>query len=317
MINLKHTDPSQELVKDLIQTTEGKKEIASSSIKSTSSRIPASAIVDEQASSRKIVRDLWPFSRSYYNRNRRDRRDKDYRAEWYPEETDISLGKSEKELSSEETTSATTSTSSPSSLSSSYSDIQDLIGAGSDAFTNIYDIEYHISSQDQQDWSVGNVFKWRSGDITLPEEKVGTQKISFNTGSFDTIVPTAFTNKTVSIPISIDANYLVCKKLQALLHRRSQHAGYFNNELDSEKGEGDDTLTVSLESSALGPRSYYKSDSPILTYTFHHVDLIDLSSFRYSREGSSPVKITATFKYVYFEVSPSLSKISENIAGTI
>lgn len=195
--------------------------------------------------------------------------------------------------------------------------ISELLGAGADAMTNMYEVGFEVPVNASTGMTTDEVIKLRirTDGFTPPTDSHQTYEVHWKTVSIPRPATKIVMDRQFAITFRVDANWDLYKTLlkwKALTSIGS--VGYATQELKEAslgkvtikalKAAIEDASDVYSETSA---SALAMTDANIL-WKYYDVWVESITNPDFSTEGSDPVKVTATFRFGRFDdlASPAL-----------
>lgn len=179
--------------------------------------------------------------------------------------------------------------------------LSDLIGAGADAQSNLFQITFSNESLD-------NIYtrnlQIRTQDFPAPNITVQTTSFSYQNIEVTKAIPSSNFDRKLVLKLRLDQDYLVYQGLKKTL---------CINELGSFSLDESKAWIISVD--ALHPES--NKYSAAMGWMFYECYLIELGSMNYSYSSAEALTVPATFTYKYFEVKSAESEKKQNLLESV
>ena len=179
-------------------------------------------------------------------------------------------------------------------ISSSSNYISDLLNAGNDAFSNLYEVTFALSD-DYKDIIDSTTFTMRCKDFTPPSVSGGdTYRVRYVTAFVDWPSAKVNVTRTFDLTFRVDSNYETYKNLHLLAKNNfNPNTSYVNTDL-ADLAKTSFTVTVSVLTN--GSSSAAETDKMEL-YKFNNCIITGITPIEYKQGDASPITAKATFVF--------------------
>ena len=179
-------------------------------------------------------------------------------------------------------------------ISNSSNYISDLLNAGNDAFSNLYEVTFALSD-DYKDIIDSTTFTMRCKDFTPPSVSGGdTYRVRYVTAFVDWPSATVNVTRTFDLTFRVDSNYETYKNLHLLAKNNfNPNTSYVNTDL-ADLAKTSFTVTVSVLTN--GSSSAAEADKMEL-YKFNNCIITGITPIEYKQGDASPITAKATFVF--------------------
>ena len=179
-------------------------------------------------------------------------------------------------------------------ISNSSNYISDLLNAGNDAFSNLYEVTFALSD-DYKDIIDSTTFTMRCKDFTPPSVSGGdTYRVRYVTAFVDWPSAKVNVTRTFDLTFRVDSNYETYKNLHLLAKNNfNPNTSYVNTDL-TDLAKTSFTLTVSVLTN--GSSSAAETDKMEL-YKFNNCIITGITPIEYKQGDASPITAKATFVF--------------------
>ena len=183
---------------------------------------------------------------------------------------------------------------------SSYSNyVTDLLEAGNDAFSNLYEVKFTLPTSSNSEGTAsadyGRVFTMRCKGFNHPEAVAADPyQVRYLTSFVEW--PTAQVNvtRTFDLEFRVDANYTAYKKLHELVKNNfNPNTEFVDTNLDSLK-ERSFTVAVNVIKSG---SSFATETDKMKLYEFKNCLIVGITPLEYKQGTAEPLTATASFIY--------------------
>ena len=177
---------------------------------------------------------------------------------------------------------------------SNYSNyVTDLLAAGNDAFSNLYEVDFTFPSS--FDAEIGNTFTMRCKGFNHPEATAADPyKVRYLTAFVEW--PTAQVNvtRTFDLEFRVDSNYTAYKKLHELVKSNfNPNVEFVDTNLDSLVSK---SFTVTVNAITNGSSSAGDTEKMKL-YEFKNCLIVGITPLEYKQGTADPLTAIASFIY--------------------
>ena len=179
-------------------------------------------------------------------------------------------------------------------ISNSSNYISDLLNAGNDAFSNLYEVTFALSD-DYKDIIDSTTFTMRCKDFTPPSVSGGdTYRVRYVTAFVDWPSAKVNVTRTFDLTFRVDSNYETYKNLHLLAKNNfNPNTSYVNTDL-ADLAKTSFTVTVSVLTN--GSSSAAEADKMEL-YKFNNCIITGITPIEYKQGDASPITAKATFVF--------------------
>ena len=179
-------------------------------------------------------------------------------------------------------------------ISNSSNYISDLLNAGNDAFSNLYEVTFALSD-DYKDIIDSTTFTMRCKDFTPPSVSGGdTYRVRYVTAFVDWPSAKVNVTRTFDLTFRVDSNYETYKNLHLLAKNNfNPNTSYVNTDL-TDLAKTSFTVTVSVLTN--GSSSAAEADKMEL-YKFNNCIITGITPIEYKQGDASPITAKATFVF--------------------
>ena len=179
-------------------------------------------------------------------------------------------------------------------ISNSSNYISDLLNAGNDAFSNLYEVTFTLSD-DYKDIIDSTTFTMRCKDFTPPSVSGGdTYRVRYITAFVDWPSAKVNVTRTFDLTFRVDSNYETYKNLHLLAKNNfNPNTSYVNTDL-TDLAKTSFTVTVSVLTN--GSSSAAEADKMEL-YKFNNCIITGITPIEYKQGDASPITAKATFVF--------------------
>lgn len=179
-------------------------------------------------------------------------------------------------------------------ISDSSNYISDLLNAGNDAFSNLYEVTFALSD-DYKDIIDSTTFTMRCKDFTPPSVSGGdTYRVRYVTAFVDWPSAKVNVTRTFDLTFRVDSNYETYKNLHLLAKNNfNPNTSYVNTDL-TDLAKTSFTVTVSVLTN--GSSSAAEADKMGL-YKFNNCIITGITPIEYKQGDASPITAKATFVF--------------------
>lgn len=172
--------------------------------------------------------------------------------------------------------------------------ISDLLNAGNDAFSNLYEVTFALSD-DYKDIIDSTTFTMRCKDFTPPNVSGGdTYRVRYVTAFVDWPSAKVNVTRTFDLTFRVDSNYETYKNLHLLAKNNfNPNTSYVNTDL-TDLAKTSFTVTVSVLTN--GSSSAAEADKMEL-YKFNNCIITGITPIEYKQGDASPITAKATFVF--------------------
>ena len=172
--------------------------------------------------------------------------------------------------------------------------ISDLLNAGNDAFSNLYEVTFALSD-DYKDIIDSTTFTMRCKDFTPPSVSGGdTYRVRYVTALVDWPSAKVNVTRTFDLTFRVDSNYETYKNLHLLAKNNfNPNTSYVNTDL-TDLAKTSFTVTVSVLTN--GSSSAAETDKMEL-YKFNNCIITGITPIEYKQGDASPITAKATFVF--------------------
>ena len=172
--------------------------------------------------------------------------------------------------------------------------ISDLLNAGNDAFSNLYEVTFALSD-DYKDIIDSTTFTMRCKDFTPPSVSGGdTYRVRYVTAFVDWPSAKVNVTRTFDLTFRVDSNYETYKNLHLLAKNNfNPNTSYVNTDL-TDLAKTSFTVTVSALTN--GSSSAAEADKMEL-YKFNNCIITGITPIEYKQGDASPITAKATFVF--------------------
>lgn len=172
--------------------------------------------------------------------------------------------------------------------------ISDLLNAGNDAFSNLYEVTFALSD-DYKDVIDSTTFTMRCKDFTPPSVSGGdTYRVRYVTAFVDWPSAKVNVTRTFDLTFRVDSNYETYKNLHLLAKNNfNPNTSYVNTDL-ADLAKTSFTVTVSALTN--GSSSAAEADKMEL-YKFNNCIITGITPIEYKQGDASPITAKATFVF--------------------
>lgn len=172
--------------------------------------------------------------------------------------------------------------------------ISDLLNAGNDAFSNLYEVTFALSD-DYKDIIDSTTFTMRCKDFTPPSVSGGdTYRVRYVTAFVDWPSAKVNVTRTFDLTFRVDSNYETYKNLHLLAKNNfNPNTSYVNTDL-TDLAKTSFTVTVSVLTN--GSSSAAEADKMEL-YKFNNCIITGITPIEYKQGDASPITAKATFVF--------------------
>lgn len=172
--------------------------------------------------------------------------------------------------------------------------ISDLLNAGNDAFSNLYEVTFALSD-DYKDIIDSTTFTMRCKDFTPPSVSGGdTYRVRYVTAFVDWPSAKVNVTRTFDLTFRVDSNYETYKNLHLLAKNNfNPNTSYVNTDL-TDLAKTSFTVTVSVLTN--GSSSAAEADK-LKLYKFNNCIITGITPIEYKQGDASPITAKATFVF--------------------
>ena len=179
-------------------------------------------------------------------------------------------------------------------ISNSSNYISDLLNAGNDAFSNLYEVVLTPNGGFESEGD-GTTFTMRCKDFTPPDLSGGDPyRVRYVTAFVDWPSAKVNVTRTFDLTFRVDSNYTAYKRLHLLAKDNfNPNTDYVNTDLTDLKNT---SFTITVNVLKNGSSSATESDKMAL-YTFNNCIITGITPTEYKQGDASPVTAKATFVF--------------------
>lgn len=179
-------------------------------------------------------------------------------------------------------------------ISNSSNYISDLLNAGNDAFSNLYEVVLTPNGGFENEGD-GTTFTMRCKDFTPPDLSGGDPyRVRYVTAFVDWPSAKVNVTRTFDLTFRVDSNYTAYKRLHLLAKDNfNPNTDYVNTDLTDLKNT---SFTITVNVLKNGSSSATESDKMAL-YTFNNCIITGITPIEYKQGDASPVTAKATFVF--------------------
>lgn len=179
-------------------------------------------------------------------------------------------------------------------ISNSSNYISDLLNAGNDAFSNLYEVVLTPNGGFENEGD-GTTFTMRCKDFTPPDLSGGDPyRVRYVTAFVDWPSAKVNVTRTFDLTFRVDSNYTAYKRLHLLAKDNfNPNTDYVNTDLTDLKNT---SFTITVNVLKNGSSSATESDKMAL-YTFNNCIITGIAPIEYKQGDASPVTAKATFVF--------------------
>lgn len=172
--------------------------------------------------------------------------------------------------------------------------ISDLLNAGNDAFSNLYEVVLTPNGGFENEGD-GTTFTMRCKDFTPPDLSGGDPyRVRYVTAFVDWPSAKVNVTRTFDLTFRVDSNYTAYKRLHLLAKDNfNPNTDYVNTDLTDLKNT---SFTITVNVLKNGSSSATESDKMAL-YTFNNCIITGIAPIEYKQGDASPVTAKATFVF--------------------
>ena len=172
--------------------------------------------------------------------------------------------------------------------------ISDLLNAGNDAFSNLYEVVLTPNGGFENEGD-GTTFTMRCKDFTPPDLSGGDPyRVRYVTSFVDWPSAKVHVTRTFDLTFRVDSNYTAYKRLHLLAKDNfNPNTDYVNTDLTDLKNT---SFTITVNVLKNGSSSATESDKMAL-YTFNNCIITGIAPIEYKQGDASPVTAKATFVF--------------------
>ena len=179
-------------------------------------------------------------------------------------------------------------------ISNSSNYISDLLNAGNDAFSNLYEVVLTPNGGFENEGD-GTTFTMRCKDFTPPDLSGGDPyRVRYVTAFVDWPSAKVNVTRTFDLTFRVDSNYTAYKRLHLLAKDNfNPNTDYVNTDLTDLKNT---SFTITVNVLKNGSSSAAESDKMAL-YTFNNCIITGITPIEYKQGDASPITAKATFVF--------------------
>ena len=179
-------------------------------------------------------------------------------------------------------------------ISNSSNYISDLLNAGNDAFSNLYEVVLTPNGGFENEGD-GTTFTMRCKDFTPPDLSGGDPyRVRYVTAFVDWPSAKVNVTRTFDLTFRVDSNYTAYKRLHLLAKDNfNPNTDYVNTDLTDLKNT---SFTITVNVLKNGSSSATESDKMVL-YTFNNCIITGITPIEYKQGDASPITAKATFVF--------------------
>ena len=179
-------------------------------------------------------------------------------------------------------------------ISNSSNYISDLLNAGNDAFSNLYEVVLTPNGGFENEGD-GTTFTMRCKDFTPPDLSGGDPyRVRYVTAFVDWPSAKVNVTRTFDLTFRVDSNYTAYKRLHLLAKGNfNPNTDYVNTDLTDLKNT---SFTITVNVLKNGSSSATESDKMAL-YTFNNCIITGITPIEYKQGDASPITAKATFVF--------------------
>lgn len=179
-------------------------------------------------------------------------------------------------------------------ISNSSNYISDLLNAGNDAFSNLYEVVLTPNGGFENEGD-GTTFTMRCKDFTPPDLSGGDPyRVRYVTAFVDWPSAKVNVTRTFDLTFRVDSNYTAYKRLHLLAKDNfNPNTDYVNTDLTDLKNT---SFTITVNVLKNGSSSATESDKMAL-YTFNNCIITGITPIEYKQGDASPITAKATFVF--------------------
>lgn len=172
--------------------------------------------------------------------------------------------------------------------------ISDLLNAGNDAFSNLYEVVLTPNGGFENEGD-GTTFTMRCKDFTPPDLSGGDPyRVRYVTAFVDWPSAKVNVTRTFDLTFRVDSNYTAYKRLHLLAKDNfNPNTDYVNTDLTDLKNT---SFTITVNVLKNGSSSATESDKMAL-YTFNNCIITGITPIEYKQGDASPITAKATFVF--------------------
>ena len=172
--------------------------------------------------------------------------------------------------------------------------ISDLLNAGNDAFSNLYEVVLTPNGGFENEGD-GTTFTMRCKDFTPPDLSGGDPyRVRYVTAFVDWPSAKVNVTRTFDLTFRVDSNYTAYKRLHLLAKDNfNPNTDYVNTDLTDLKNT---SFTITVNVLKNGSSSAAESDKMAL-YTFNNCIITGITPIEYKQGDASPITAKATFVF--------------------
>ena len=172
--------------------------------------------------------------------------------------------------------------------------ISDLLNAGNDAFSNLYEVVLTPNGGFENEGD-GTTFTMRCKDFTPPDLSGGDPyRVRYVTAFVDWPSAKVNVTRTFDLTFRVDSNYTAYKRLHLLVKDNfNPNTDYVNTDLTDLKNT---SFTITVNVLKNGSSSATESDKMAL-YTFNNCIITGITPIEYKQGDASPITAKATFVF--------------------
>ena len=172
--------------------------------------------------------------------------------------------------------------------------ISDLLNAGNDAFSNLYEVVLTPNGGFENEGD-GTTFTMRCKDFTPPDLSGGDPyRVRYVTAFVDWPSAKVNVTRTFDLTFRVDSNYTAYKRLHLLVKDNfNPNTDYVNTDLTDLKNT---SFTITVNVLKNGSSSATESDKMSL-YTFNNCIITGITPIEYKQGDASPITAKATFVF--------------------
>ena len=179
-------------------------------------------------------------------------------------------------------------------ISNSSSYISDLLNAGNDAFSNLYEVVLTPNGGFENEGD-STTFTMRCKDFTPPDLSGGDPyRVRYVTAFVDWPSAKVNVTRTFDLTFRVDSNYTAYKRLHLLVKDNfNPNTDYVNTDLTDLKNT---SFTITVNVLKNGSSSATERDKMAL-YTFNNCIITGITPIEYKQGDASPITAKATFVF--------------------
>lgn len=172
--------------------------------------------------------------------------------------------------------------------------ISDLLNAGNDAFSNLYEVVLTPNGGFENEGD-STTFTMRCKDFTPPDLSGGDPyRVRYVTAFVDWPSAKVNVTRTFDLTFRVDSNYTAYKRLHLLVKDNfNPNTDYVNTDLTDLKNT---SFTITVNVLKNGSSSATESDKMAL-YTFNNCIITGITPIEYKQGDASPITAKATFVF--------------------